>query len=74
MKKLAKNKLEKINSLEPQLNEEKVTSTQPHQNLDKANEELRRLRKEKEMNDRSCSEAVKGLKSLGCCIMRANRG
>ena len=74
MKKLAKSKLEKINSLEPQLNEEKVTSTQPHQNLDKANEELRRLRKEKEMNDRSCLEAFKGLKSLGCCIMRANRG
>ena len=49
--KLAKSRLEKIKSLESQLAKEKVTSTQFHQNLDKANEELRRLRKEKEMND-----------------------
>ena len=52
--KLTEGKLEKIKSLESQLNQEKVTSTQLCQNLDTANEELQRLRKEKEMNDRSC--------------------
>ena len=40
LKKLAESMLEKIKSLESQLNEEKVTRTLLHQNLDKANEEL----------------------------------
>ena len=55
LKKLAKSRLEKIKSLEYQLNEEKVISTQLHQNLNKVNEELQWLRKEKEMNERNYS-------------------
>ena len=51
LEKLSESRLEKIKSLESQLNEEKVTSTQLYQNLDNANEELRRFKKEKEMND-----------------------
>ena len=51
MKKLAKNRLEKIKSLESQLNEEKIISTQLRQNQNKANEELQRIREEKELNE-----------------------
>ena len=39
------------------MNEEKVISTKLYQNLNKANEELQWLRKEKEMNQRNCSDA-----------------
>ena len=59
MKKLAEERLGKIKSLESQLKEEKMINTQLQQNLSKANEELQRLRKEKEMNDCSCTEAFK---------------
>ena len=51
LEKLAKSRLEKVKSLESQLNKEKVTSTQHCQNLDKANEELQKLKEEKKMND-----------------------
>ena len=59
MKKLVEERLEKIKSLESQLKEKQIISTQLQQYLSKANEELQRLRKEKEMNDRSYSEAFK---------------
>ena len=45
--------------MESQLNDEKIISIQLQQNLSKANEELQWLRKEKEMNERSCFEAFK---------------
>ena len=41
------------------MKEEKTISAKLQHNLSKANEELQRLRKEKEMNDHSCSEAFK---------------
>ena len=56
---MKKEKLGKIQSLVSQLKEEKIISAQIQHNLSKANEELQRLRKEKEMNDRSCSKAFK---------------
>ena len=59
MKKLAEEKVGKIKSLESQLKEETMINTQLHQSLNKANEELQWLRKDKEMNDHSCSEAFK---------------
>ena len=59
MKKLAEERLSKIQSLESQLGREKDVSIQLQQNLNKADEELQQLRKEKEMNDRSCFEAFK---------------
>ena len=63
-KKLAKERLGKIKSLESQLKEETMINTQLQQNLSKANEELQQLRKEKEMNDRSYSEAFKKVKEF----------
>ena len=59
IKKLAKERLGKIQSLESQLGKEKATNTQLQHNLDKANEELQQLRKEKELNDRSYFKAFK---------------
>ena len=59
MKKLAEERLGKIQFLESQLKEEKTISVELQYNLNKANEKLEQLRKEKEMNDRSCSEAFK---------------
>ena len=50
LKQLVESRLEKIKSLESQLNKEKVTNTQLHQNVNKTNEKLQWLRKEKEMN------------------------
>ena len=59
MKKLAEERLGKIQSLESQLKEEKTIGAQLKHNLNKANKELQQLRKEKEMNDLICSEAFK---------------
>ena len=64
IKKLAKERLDKIQSLESQLEKKKATSTQLQQNLNKANEELQQLKKEKESNDRNCSNALKKVKEL----------
>ena len=48
---LAEDRQQRIQTLESLLEREKATSTELQQNLNKANEELHRLRKEKEMND-----------------------
>ena len=58
MIKLAEDRLEKIKSLESQLNEEKIISSQLQQDLNKANEELQLLRKEKELTEQSRTEAI----------------
>ena len=58
MKKLAKDRFEKIKSLESQLTEEKIISTQLQHGLNKSNEELQLLRKEKELNEQNYSEAI----------------
>ena len=49
MKKLSEETLGKIQSLESQLGKEKTISVQLQHNLNKANEELQQLRKEKEI-------------------------
>ena len=56
---LAEDRPQRIQTLESLLECERTTSTKLQQNRNKANEELHRLTKEKEMNDRSCSEAIK---------------
>ena len=72
-KKLAEERLEKVKSLESQLKEEKIISTQLQYSLNKANEELQRLRKEKEMNDRSCSETFKKVEEFRVLRTRAKK-
>ena len=64
MKNLAEERLSKIQSLEAQLADEKTTSNQLQQSLNKANEELQKLIKEKELSDRNCSEAFKKIEEL----------
>ena len=56
---LAEDRLQRIQILESLLEHERTTSAELQQSLNKANEELQRLTKEKEMNDWSCSEAFK---------------
>ena len=56
---LAKDKLQRIQTLESLLERERTTSAELQQSLNKANEELQRLIKEKEMNDWSCLKAFK---------------
>ena len=50
---LAEDRQQRIQILESLLEHEKATSTELQQSLNKANEELHQLRKEKEMNDRN---------------------
>ena len=64
MKKLAEERLGKMQSLESQLEKEKAINAQLQQNLNKANKELQQLRKDKESNDRNCSKALKKIKEF----------
>ena len=59
VKKLVEERLGKMQSLESKLEKEKAISVGLQQNLNKANEELQQLRKDKESNDRNCSETLK---------------
>ena len=61
---LAEDKQKRIQTLESLLEREKATCTELQQSLNKANKELYRLRKEKEMNDRNYSEALEKVRSL----------
>ena len=61
---LARDRMQRIQTLESLLECEKATSTEIQQSLNKANEELHQLRKEKEMNDQNYSEALEKVKEF----------
>ena len=56
---LTEDRLQRIQTLESLLERKRTTSAELQQSLNKANEELQRLTKEKKMNDQSFSEAFK---------------
>ena len=56
--------MNKIQSWESQLEKEKTVKAQLEDNLNKANDELQQLRKDKESNDRNCYKALKKVEEL----------
>ena len=61
---LVEDRQQMIQTLESLLKREKTACTELQQKLNKANEELLRLRKEKDMNDWNYSEALKKVKEF----------
>ena len=60
---LAEDKQQRIQTLESLLECEKNNCTELHQKLNAANEELLRLKREKEMSDQNYSEALDKVRS-----------
>ena len=63
-KNLTKERLDKIQSLESHLEKDKTTRAQLEDSLGKANEEVRQLKEEKELNNCNCSEVLQKFEEL----------
>ena len=68
---LADNRQQRTQILESLQEREKATCTELQQSLNKANEEVHRLRKEKDMNNRNYSEALKKVKEFRILLQEA---